>query len=179
MMRQIFLSFTFIILLGNCSFGQIPPINLLEVVKVGSKISKIQSSLNGYQFKEESLFNYGVDSESTGISILLDKQKLIFIWSKQNSDKIHEIIVLSPDVAIDGNISVGPTIEELLRFYPDSEIQLDALNQESEFAIPKDSFFYAEFNEPAKQKVAEFNEDYSIRKIRNLQAEIDRIRIFK
>jgi hypothetical protein len=78
-------------------------------------------------------------------------------------------------MAID-NITVGNSFNEFLKTNPNSEIKLDVVNSEYEYAKSDDDEYFVEFL-TQDNKVAEYNDDYSCKRIINGYAKIDRIRI--
>ena len=153
--------------------------NLLKIVKVGMTVEEMKGTLEGYSFMEEPIANYGIDGESFGISVYYNNEKLFFVWTKYGSDKIHEIVILSSEIEIDGIIKVGSTLKEYLNVNPNAKIELNPINEEWEYAYSLNKFYSVEFHKPNGRKVAEYNDDYSLKKILNVNSTIDRIIIRK
>ncbi|NOU59626.1 hypothetical protein [Marinifilum caeruleilacunae] len=148
----------------------------MKYVKPGMTISEIKSSLVGYSFDKDFLSNYGIDSELEGTLIKHQHDNLLFVWTKYNSGKVFEVIVLNPKVYVDGNIRVGSTLNDFTSKYSDYRMELDAVNESTEYAYSKKCFYVIEFisnNTP----VSEYNADFSLNKVVNSHAIIDRIRI--
>ena len=167
------------ILFNVSSFAQQDIRNILDTVKVGMTVKEIKGILQDCSFVEEPLTNYGIDSESSGIAVYKENRKLIFIWKKYNTKGIYEIVILDSKIEVDGIIKVGSTLEEYLKVNPDAIIEKNPLNEEWEYAYSTKDFYTVEFNKESGEKVAEYNEDYSLKKILNVKASIDRIRITK
>lgn len=98
---------------------------------------------------------------------------LFFIWSKENEMEISEIIILDESISIN-NLCVGKTFNDFLKKNPNSKIELDAMN--SEYSISKNGNYIAELKE---NRIGEYYEEYSIKKILNKEIKIDRIRILR
>jgi len=156
------------------NFIQSDPIKL---VQNGITITDLKNSTKNGKFIKEPLAEYGIDSENFGLTYLKNGDKIFFIWTKYNSDLIHEIILLDSSMAID-NITVGNSFNEFLKTNPNSEIKLDVVNSEYEYAQSDDGEYFVEFL-TQDNKVAEYNDDYSCKRIINGNAKIDRIRIHK
>ncbi|MCL7755137.1 hypothetical protein [Polaribacter sp. Z022] len=129
------------------------------------------------KFIKEPLFKYGIDSEKKGLTFIEGGKKIFFVWKKQGETEISEIIVLDKSISIN-NISVGKTFNDFLKINPNSKIELDVVNSEYEYSVSKNGNYTVEFisNE---DKVAEYNKDYTAKRILNKNAKIDRIRISK
>ena len=156
------------------NFFQSDPIRL---VQNGISITDFKNSFKHGEFIEEPLSKYGIDSENFGLTYLKNGEKIFFIWTKYNSDLIHEIILLDNSLAID-NITVGDSFNEFLRLNPNTEMKLDVINSEYEYAGSDNGEYYVEFLTQGN-KVAEYSDDYNSKKIINGTAKIDRIRIHK
>lgn len=158
--------------IGTDSLSQINPINL---VQNGISISDFKKQIKTGEFVSESLSNYGIDSENLGWTLINNGQKILFIWSKQNSELIDEIIILNSSLSMD-NITVGTTLDEFLKNNPNAKIEIDVINSEYEYAYSEEKNYTVEFLLP-ENKIAEFNEDYTLKRIVNRKAKIDRIRV--
>jgi len=159
---------------GNSNPNQSNPIGL---VQNGISITDFKNTFSSGKFIKEPLNEYGVDSENFGLTYLKSGKKIFFIWSKQNSEIINEIIVLDETLSING-LTVGNTLNDFFRTNPNSTVEIDIINSKYEYAKSDNGEYYAEFLTNEK-KVAEYNENYTMKKIINPKAKIDRIRIHR
>lgn len=176
-MRYLFILLVILGVNGEC-IAQSSFKNLLNQVKIGSTLSEFRTILTDFQFDKAPLYNYGVDSESLGILVSLNNENLIFVWTKYQTDTINEIIVLHPDIVIDNKIKVGSTLKNYLDYYPQAKIELDAVNEEYEYAYLPEQDFIVEFTD-RQNPIATYNDDFTANQVINLDRTIDRIRIIK
>jgi|SRR5690554_1096800 len=159
---------------GNNNSNQSNPI---ELVQNGISITDFKNTFSIGKFIKEPLNEYGIDSENFGLTYLKNGKKIFFIWSRQNNEIISEIIVLDESLSIDG-LTVGNTLNDFFRTNPNSTIEIDIINSEYEYAKSDNGEYYVEFL-IEEQKVAEYSEDYTLKKIINPNSKIDRIRIHR
>jgi hypothetical protein len=171
----------FIIILLFCLLNStefIGQTNHIELVQNGISIKAFKVKVGNEKFIKERLFKYGIDSEKNGWTFIEDEKKIFFIWKKQNETEISEIIILDKSISVDG-ISVGMTFNDFLKINPNSNIELDVVNSEYEYSVSKNGNYTVEFISDINNKVGEYNEDFTVKRILNKEAKIDRIRISK
>ena len=149
--------------------------NLIDLVQNGISISEFKQGIKKGAFIKEPLTNYGIDSENFGWTHVNNGQKNFFIWSKQNSNLIDEIIILNSSLSID-NITVGTTLDEFLKTNPKAIIEIDIINSDYEYAYSEKKNYTVEFLS-SKNRIAEYNHDFTLKRIKNRNAKIDRIRV--
>jgi hypothetical protein len=151
--------------------------NPISLVQNGISIQEFKKQIKSGEYISEPLSNYGIDSENSGWTFIKNDKKILFIWSKQNSNFIEEIVTLSPSLLVD-DISVGNTLNAFLKRYPNAEIKVDVVNYEYQYAATQKENYTIEFLMP-ENKIAEFNDDYTLKSIINRDAKIDRIRVYR
>lgn len=148
---------------------------LIELVQDGISISQFKQAIKQGEFVREPLSNYGVDSEKYGWTHLNNGEKTFFIWSKQNSEIIEEIIILNPSLSID-NVTVGTTLKEFLKNNPNARIEIDVIDSEYEYAYSPGEDYTVEFLS-RDNRIAEYDDNLTLKRIKNQNAVIDRIRV--
>ena len=175
--KYIFLIFTIFTIELNIEKEYFVQLNPIELVQNGITVTELRNSTKNGEFIKEPLYKYGIDSEDFGLTYIKNGEKIFFIWTKYDSDLIHEIILLDNSLTID-NISVGKSFNDFLKTNPNSTIELDVVNSEYEYAESDNGEYFVEFL-TQDNKVAEYNNDNSCKRIINGNAKIDRIRIHK
>ncbi len=93
-------------------------------------IQEMKEIYSNAEFIDEPLFLYGVDSEEPGIAVVINGEKMFFVWTLQNENTIHGITILSDKIQIDDGVHVGMTLEEFLIKHPGHELRMDELSEE-------------------------------------------------
>jgi hypothetical protein len=174
MIKNLLLIFSLFLLNTNLSICQT---NYVELVQNGISIENFKTKIGNENFIKEPLSKYGIDSENNGLTLMKNGKAIFFIWSKENEMEISEIIILDESISID-NLCVGNTFNDFLKKNPESKIELDAMNSEYEYSISKNGNYIAEFI-TQENRIGEYYEDFSIKKILNKEIKIDRIRILR
>ncbi|MGI5820624.1 MAG: hypothetical protein ACOX5L_00980 [Bacteroidales bacterium] len=120
---------------------------------------------------------YGIDSEKSGLLVVNNNEKLLFVWVSED-DHIKGITILSPSIVIDSNVSVGMNFQEFLKKYPDAQLAVSLVDEGVEYYHVKDKDYIIEFLTKPDNRVGEYEEEgveaKSIRIVRP-NAKIDRI----
>jgi hypothetical protein len=132
--------------------------------ELGMQISNLYEAFSGYSFSDVSLWEYGIHSDRTGILISKENEPLLFIWNKQDEDKIHGIFILSDKYHTKNNIKVGASIEAILKEYPDFALQIDCLDGDGEYFFIQDLKAMLIFKTNEDTRVGVYNaEDCSVK----------------
>ena len=149
----------------------------MDKIYIGMTIQEMKDIYSNAEFIEEPLYRYGVDSEDPGITVTQNGEKLFFVWTMQNENKIHGITILSDKIQIDNGIHVGMTLEDFLKRHPDQNLRMDELSQEDyEYIHVPVLDYQVEFWTNDSTRVATYSKpDLIYISIRRPEAKIDRI----
>lgn len=150
-----------------------------DKASIGMTIDELKKAYPNAKFIEEPLYMYGIDSEKSGLLVVNNNEKLLFVWVSED-DHIKGITILSPSIVIDSNVSVGMNFQEFLKKYPDAQLAVSLVDEGVEYYHVKDKDYIIEFLTKPDNRVGEYKEEgveaKSIRIVRP-NAKIDRITI--
>jgi len=152
----------------------------VDKASLGMTIFELKEVYKTAKFIEEPVFLYGVDGESNGLEVVENNERLFFVWTLLGDNRIKGITILSPSIIIDSDISVGITLTEFLKKYPDCKLTIDLLDEGIESCYVKEKNYSVEFLTEPENRVGEYNLETSeaeLIKIRRPEAKIDRISI--
>ncbi|WP_224997037.1 hypothetical protein [Cesiribacter sp. SM1] len=149
---------------------------------IGMTVEELKEAYPNAIFKEEPLYEYGVDSEGTGLLVIENNEPLLFAWTLEDDNKIHSLTVLSPKIKVDSNVHVGMTVQEFLEKYPNSTLAINLIDDRFEFIHIMDKKYSIEFITTDSSRVG--NYDFSeaepeFKSLNRPEATIDRIEILK
>ena len=125
---------------------------------VGMTITKLKSIYTGYEFAEEPLFDYGIDGGGNGLIVKKDKKPFIFVWTKENTDTINGINILTDQIVIDQNVHVGITAKDFIDKYKNAKFEIDAISNDIEFGFILNNLNYrVEFLTNDSTRVGEYD----------------------
>ena len=151
---------------------------IVDKIHIGMTIQEMKDIYKSASFIEEPVYEYGIDGESNGLVVQENGKRLFFVWTMQNENKIKGITILSKDIKIDNNISVGMTLEEFIKKYPKSTLAIDLIDDRYEFIYVPELKYRIEFLTTDSTRIAEY--DFGVGepefiKIKNPKKEVDRI----
>ena len=132
------------------------------------------------KFIEEPVYEYCIDGEENGIVVHDNGKRLFFVWTMQDENVIRGITILSKDIKIDNNISVGITLEEFIKKYPKAVLAIDLLDDRYEFSYVPELNYRIEFLTTDSTRIGEYNFDSvepEFIKIIDPKRKVDRISI--
>lgn len=148
-----------------------------DKASIGMTIDELKKAYPNAKFIEKPLYMYGIDSEKSGLLVVNNNEKLLFVWVSED-DHIKGITILSPSIVIDSNVSVGMNFQEFLKKYPDAQLAVSLVDEGVEYYHVKDKDYIIEFLTKPDNRVGEYEEEgveaKSIRIVRP-NAKIDRI----
>lgn len=149
---------------------------------VGMTISKLKTIYKDLIFVEEPMFFYGIDSEAKGLLLKKDKKPFIFVWTKENSDTINGITILTDQIIIDKDVHVGITVKDFFDKYKNAKLQIDAISNETEFGFVMNGLNYrVEFLTTDSSRVGLYDINQvepEFIKLKRLDAKVDRIGVY-
>jgi hypothetical protein len=95
--------------------------------RLGQTIKDFKETFKDYQIKTVPVWNYCVDGGGDGLLVSRNKEELIFVWTMQGSDSIHEIVVMSDKFRTKDGVKPHMTVGQLLKHYPDMSVYLNLL----------------------------------------------------
>ena len=101
---------------------------------------------------------YGIDSEKSGLLVVNNNEKLLFVWVSED-DHIKVFTILSPSIVIDSNVSVGMNFQEFLKKYPDAQLAVSLVDEGVEYYHVKDKDYIIEFLTKPDNRVGEYKEE--------------------
>ena len=157
----------------------------IDKVQIGMTISEMKKLYPTAKFEAEPVYNYGVDGEGMGVLVKEKGKKLFFVWTLEGEEKINEVIILTPEIAIDNGIRVGMSLKEFLtkypeQMYPEQKLAIDMIDNEIEFSFIKGKNYRVEFLTTDSTRVADYNYDApepEFIRVKNPSAKIDRISV--
>jgi hypothetical protein len=149
---------------------------------VGMTLTKLKSIYKDLEFTEESMFFYGVDSEENGLLLKKNNEPFIFVWTKEDSDSINGITILTDQITIDNNVHVGITISDFFSKYKNAKLQIDQISNETEFGFVMNKLNYRiEFITADSNRVGEYDmtqAEPEFIKLKRPEAKVERISVF-
>lgn len=150
---------------------------------VGMTLTKLKSVYKDLDFVEEPVFFYGVDSEENGLLLNKNNKPFIFVWTKENTDTINGITILSDQITIDDNVRVGITITDFFNKYKNAKLQIDQISNETEFSSVMSNLLYRiEFITTDSNRVGEYDmtqAEPEFIKLKRPDAKVERIGVYK
>lgn len=150
---------------------------------VGMTLTKLKSVYKDLDFVEEPVFFYGVDSEENGLLLNKNNKPFIFVWTKENTDTINGITILSDQITIDDNVRVGITITDFFNKYKNAKLQIDQISNETEFSSVMSNLLYRiEFITADSNRVGEYDmtqAEPEFIKLKRPDAKVERIGVYK
>lgn len=150
---------------------------------VGMTLTKLKSVYKDLEFLEEPVFFYGVDSEENGLLLNKNNKPFIFVWTKENTDTINGITILTDQITIDGNVHVGITISDFFNKYKNAKLQIDQISNETEFSSVMSNLLYRiEFITADSNRVGEYDmtkAEPEFIKLKRPDAKVERIGVYK
>lgn len=155
------------------------PIDIEYILDRLNKEELIASFSQAYNISTPYLHEYGIDAESTGILLSKESNPIFFAWTKWDSDSLFEIQVLSEEVTLKPNIRVGMTVKEFIEHYPDSRINLEVVDESSEYFVLEDRYEYTiEFLTRLADRIGRYSMgQYETEEIMNTEAKANKISV--
>ena len=175
MINQLFVLLLLVIPPNKIETDNLNQSTLIGLVQDGISITQFKQAIKQGEFLREPLSNYGVDSEKFGWTHINNGEKTFFIWAKQDSQLIEEIIILNSSLSID-NITVGNTLKDFLKNNPNARIEIDVIDSKYEYAFSPGKGYTVEFLSH-DGRIAEYDDNSALKRIKNPDAFIDRIRV--
>ena len=146
-------------------------------VKIGMPVDSLPVKYPGYEFQEKPVFEFGVDGEAKGLLVVKEGQPQFFVWTLDGESSIHGIVILCDRFETDNGLKVGLTVEEILKKYPEIEIQRDGLDPNMEFMSIEDKKITLHFVNPEGQYIGEYDTENPEETSRSfdLDRKVDRI----
>lgn len=107
----------------------------LELVNLGVTIDDFKSMYSQFDIINEPLYEYGIDSEDSGYTVVKGDKKILFVWTMQGSNLITGIEVLSDDFTMKDGVQVGMSVEDFKKLYPSLKVYIDQLDYDSELIM--------------------------------------------
>ena len=150
---------------------------------VGMTLTKLKAIYKDLDFVKEPMFFYGIDSEGNGLLLKKDNKPFIFVWTKENSDTINGITILSNQITIDNSVHVGITISDFFNKYKNAKLQIDQISNETEFGFVMNNLNYRiEFITADSNRVGEYDmtqAEPEFIKLKRPDAIVERIGVYK
>ena len=149
----------------------------VDKLERGMTINDVKSLYNGYDFIEEPLHLYGIDSEDQGLVVIDNEEKLFIVWIMQGKEKIRGIEIVSPKITIDNDVQIGMTYKEFKRKYPHAKIELDMLDYNYEYLYIDEFKYMVKFMTSDSTRIGRYNDKYELLEVINTDAEIKMISV--
>lgn len=128
-----------------------------DQITVGMTIEEIKLIYKDSEFMEEPVYEYGIDGESTGLTIKKDNQKLFFVWTMEGDNRIRGITILSGSIKIDDNVHIGMTLRAFTQKYPNIKVNIDMMDHRYEFLYVPEKNYRIEFMTADSTRVARYD----------------------
>ncbi|MFI2744359.1 hypothetical protein ACG2LH_16610 [Zhouia sp. PK063] len=164
----------------------VPTMMLGQEGKTYSSIQEVRKGITLQAFKKKHtngvfipkpLYDYGIDSEAMGWVFVQQGKPQYVVWTKAHDIVVEEIIILSSNITVDGTIKVGSSFADFLHRYPKATVALDMVDEAYEYATALHCFYTIEALTQPLQRIGEYNEEGTLKKLLAPQHRIDRIRI--
>ena len=155
------------------------PINIEKILDEMIEEDVLTSFNEEYNISTPYLHEFGIDSESKGILVSSESDSIFFAWSKWNSDSLYEIQVLSEEIVLKANVKVGMSVAEFLELYPGSAVNLEAVNETSEYFVVNDHYEYiVEFFTKPDSRIGKYSNDrYETKVLINTETKVNKISV--
>ncbi len=127
-------------------------------LQIGMDIQKIKEIYKGYEFKEESASNYGIDGEGKGTLITKNNEYYLFYYAFEGENTLAGIICLNPKYHSKTGIRVGMTIRELKKIYPDCVVRINE-EFDSEYIFIEEEKLFIEPTSETGEKIGNYDSD--------------------
>jgi hypothetical protein len=180
-MKKLLIVFVSLLLILSCSNRENSKSKktrsiVVDKIHIGMTIQEVKDLYKDSEFIEEPLYEYGIDSEDKGLTVIENGEKLFFVWTMQDEVKIHGISIISRRIQIDNGIHVGMKLEDFLKKHPNENLRMDELTNEYEYIYVPDPGYSVEFLTTDTTRAAIYTEpDLEYISIRRTNATIDRI----
>lgn len=153
----------------------------VDKIHIGMTIQEMKDVYTSANFIEEPVYKYGIDGESNGLVVEENGNRLFFVWTLENENEIRGITIISKDIKIDDNVSVGMTLAEFIKKYPEATLAIDLIDNKYEFSYVAKLKYRIEFLTTDSTRVAEYSfgeGEPEYIKIINLKKKVDRISVY-
>jgi|26BtaG_2_1085354.scaffolds.fasta_scaffold03051_7 hypothetical protein len=153
----------------------------VDKIHIGMTIQEMKDVYTSANFIEEPVYKYGIDGESNGLVVEENGNRLFFVWTLENENEIRGITIISKDIKIDDNVSVGMTLAEFIKKYPEATLAIDLIDNKYEFSYVAKLKYRIEFLTTDSTRVAEYSfgeGEPEYIKIINLKKKVDRISLY-
>lgn len=153
----------------------------VDKIHIGMTIQEMKDVYTSANFIEEPVYKYGIDGESNGLVVEENGNRLFFVWTSENENEIRGITIISKDIKIDDNVSVGMTLAEFIKKYPEATLAIDLIDNKYEFSYVAKLKYRIEFLTTDSTRVAEYSfgeGEPEYIKIINLKKKVDRISVY-
>lgn len=153
----------------------------VDKIHIGMTIQEMKDVYTSANFIEEPVYKYGIDGESNGLVVEENGNRLFFVWTSENENEIRGITIISKDIKIDNNVSVGMTLAEFIKRYPEATLAIDLIDNKYEFSYVAKLKYRIEFLTTDSTRVAEYSfgeGEPEYIKIINLKKKVDRISVY-
>ena len=153
----------------------------VDKIHIGMTIQEMKDVYTSANFIEEPVYKYGIDGESNGLVVEENGNRLFFVWTLENENEIRGITIISKDIKIDNNVSVGMTLAEFIKKYPEATLAIDLIDNKYEFSYVAKLKYRIEFLTTDSTRVAEYSfgeGEPEYIKIINLKKKVDRISVY-
>ena len=153
---------------------------IVDKAYIGMTIQELKNKYQDAEFLEEHVYYYGVDGSGNGISVVDHGEKLFFVWTLEDDDKIHSITIISSRITIDDNVHVGMKLNDFHEKYPNGKMAIDMVDTSIEYMYVPGLDYRVEFLTTDSTRVAEY--DYGMGEpefieVKHPESKINRISI--
>lgn len=153
----------------------------IDKAYIGMEIKELKIAYSNCNFSEIPLYEFGIDSENTGLLIKKKNKPILFVWTMQGDSTIAGIFCLTDEFETGNKIKVGLSVKDLLVLYPNCSLSRDCLEMAQEYTELKDIGVTVEFVTNEENRVGKYRNDdcNEETKILDTKRKIDRIEIRK
>jgi hypothetical protein len=109
-------------------------------IKLGMKISSIQNTLSKFSMKELEAYDFGFDGGGKAMMYVYNEEPIFALVPAYETDSIIAIIGLHKNLIFDSEVHVGMTVKEILKYYPNSKVELNLMTGWEEIYDEKNDF---------------------------------------
>lgn len=145
-------------------------------IKLGMTIQEAEKQFSNLKKKTGSSGDFGLDGGSPIYLYHLKKEVLFGLVPKLFTDTLHSIIVLHPNFKTIEGLHKGSSVNEILKVYPNSKVQLNWING-NEHIIDTTNHLYFTFQTQKDKQVGDYSQNLQPSEPKNLSLQTDWIEI--
>jgi hypothetical protein len=126
-------------------------------IKIGMKLSELATALSTFNSKEIDAYDFGFDGGGKAIVYSYKNEAVFALVPAYQTDSIISIIGLHKNLVFKSGIQVGMSVDQVLRHYPNAEVELNLMTDWEEIADAKNAYILV-FKTDEKSRIGKYPE---------------------